>query len=56
MAINNDPSLSDAEKAQARQDLMTGKWKDKVSASAASEDAKTDAAKGAPSRGCLMRS
>ena len=27
MAINNDASLSDAEKAQARQDLMSGKWK-----------------------------
>jgi E3 ubiquitin-protein ligase UHRF1 len=40
MAINQDPSLSDAEKAAARQDLMSGKWKEKV---APSED--TDAAK-----------
>ncbi|EFN57966.1 hypothetical protein CHLNCDRAFT_20354 [Chlorella variabilis] len=27
MEINKDPSLSDAEKASARQDLMSGKWK-----------------------------
>lgn len=40
MAINQDPSLSDAEKAAARQDLMSGKWKEKV---AAAED--TDATK-----------
>lgn len=30
MAINNDASLSDAEKAAARQDLMAGKWRAKV--------------------------
>ena len=40
MAINQDPTLSDAEKAAARQDLMSGKWKEKV---APSED--TDATK-----------
>lgn len=43
LEINKDPNLTDAEKAAARQDLMTGKWKEKIAAS--SEDA--DAAKGA---------
>ena len=32
-AIQADTSLSDAEKATARQDLMTGKWKEKMAAS-----------------------
>lgn len=34
MEINKDPNLSDAEKAVARQDLMSGKWKEKLAASA----------------------
>ncbi|KAL4443565.1 hypothetical protein ABPG75_011302 [Micractinium tetrahymenae] len=33
MEINKDPNLSDAEKAVARQDLMSGKWKEKLAAS-----------------------
>ncbi|KAL4447318.1 hypothetical protein ABPG77_007351 [Micractinium sp. CCAP 211/92] len=33
MEINKDPNLSDAEKAAARQDLMSGKWKAKVAPS-----------------------
>lgn len=36
MEINKDPNLSDAEKAAARQDLMSGKWKEKLAPS--SED------------------
>lgn len=42
MEINKDPNLSDAEKAAARQDLMSGKWKAKVAPS--TED--TEAGKG----------
>lgn len=42
MEINKNPDLSDEEKAKARQDLMSGKWKEKVEAS--SED--TEGTKG----------
>jgi len=42
MEINKDPDMSDEAKAKARQDLMSGKWKQQVEAS--SED--TDGAKG----------
>jgi len=39
--INKDPCLSDAEKAAARQDLMSGKWKEKVAPSEDTEGTKS---------------
>lgn len=41
MEINKDTSLSDAEKAAARQDLMSGKWKQKLAASSDDTDKET---------------
>ena len=40
MAINKDDSLTDAEKGQARQDLMSGKWKEKLAAQEEAEGGK----------------
>ena len=44
MEINKDASLTDAEKASARQDLMSGKWaQEKPAAPAEGEDDKGEA-------------
>lgn len=49
MEINKDPNLSDAEKAAARQDLMSGKWKEKLAPSSedTAKQGKEDKGKGA---------